>query len=30
VEVRRFEPLTSSVRETIRVLARPGRTPGNG
>jgi hypothetical protein len=30
VEVRGFEPLASSVRETIRLLGRPGRTLGNG
>jgi hypothetical protein len=29
VEVRGFEPLASSVRETIRVIGRPGRTLGN-
>jgi hypothetical protein len=30
VEVRGFEPLASSVRETIRVIGRPGLTLGNG
>jgi hypothetical protein len=30
VEVRGFEPLASSVRETIRVIGRPGGTLGNG
>jgi hypothetical protein len=29
VEVRGFEPLASSVRETITVIEGPGRTLGN-